>query len=184
MRHLVGVALTSFAITALSSFSGHPALAHAQTAEDGGRSMAPGAVADPPMRSGSRQTERSSMSPSSVGCTDESAGGPEPAPEPYDVDAPTSNVLIDLLIPTLVPILLGERQIDPGDATIILRWSVITNSAWFDTVAPYHPTQVGVYSDLGRRPANESATNGDMNTALMYSGARIMTWCAAASLSI
>jgi hypothetical protein len=41
--------------------------------------------------------------------------------------------------------------------------------AWFDTVAPYHPTAVGVYTRIARRPASESATNRNMNIAIFHS---------------
>jgi hypothetical protein len=44
---------------------------------------------------------------------------------------------------------------------------MLTN-AWFDATAPYHPTAVGVYSRLGRRPASESETNANMNVAILY----------------
>ncbi|GFJ87326.1 hypothetical protein Prum_009680 [Phytohabitans rumicis] len=41
--------------------------------------------------------------------------------------------------------------------------------AWFDTVAPYHPTAVGVYTRVARRPASESATNRNMNIGIFHS---------------
>ncbi|MDX1613492.1 MAG: vanadium-dependent haloperoxidase [Candidatus Promineifilaceae bacterium] len=47
-------------------------------------------------------------------------------------------------------------------------------TAWFDAVAPNHPTAVGAYSDLGRRPAAESATNENMNTAMFYAAYRVL----------
>ncbi len=40
--------------------------------------------------------------------------------------------------------------------------------AWFDAVAPYHPTAVGVHTRIGRRPARESATNRNMNIAVFH----------------
>jgi hypothetical protein len=40
--------------------------------------------------------------------------------------------------------------------------------AWFDAVAPYHPTAVGVYTRIGRRPASESATNRNLNIAIFH----------------
>jgi len=45
----------------------------------------------------------------------------------------------------------------------------ISAIAWFDTVAPYHPTAVGVYTRIPRRPASESATNRRMNIGIFHS---------------
>ncbi|PJE95970.1 hypothetical protein CUT44_19380 [Streptomyces carminius] len=48
------------------------------------------------------------------------------------------------------------------DATILLE------VPWFDAIAPYHPTAVGIFSDLGRRPRSEHTTR-NKNIAVMYS---------------
>ena len=55
-----------------------------------------------------------------------------------------------------------------------LRITTIITNAWFDGIAPYHSTAVGVYSRLGRRPPAESATNRNKNIALMYASYRVM----------
>ena len=69
---------------------------------------------------------------------------------------------------------LTER-ISTGDASVILRWSGMIHAAWFDAVAPYHPTAVGVYSDLGRRPEIEAETE-NIAVALLYNSHKILTW--------
>ena len=74
--------------------------------------------------------------------------------------------------PVIVPALLQTTS--ANDAPVILRNVVVVNNAWFDAIAPYHPTAVGVYSRLGRRPAGESATNRQKNTALIYASYRIL----------
>jgi len=89
----------------------------------------------------------------------------------FDFD--TGNAAIELVIPAIVPVLFAE--VAPGDATIVLRFTTLATNSWFDATAPYHPTAVGVYSDLGRRPASESLTNAQMNTALLYSSHRVLS---------
>lgn len=134
-----------------------------------------------------------------VGCDDGSDDAPEPRDQAYtegeqcvalfesDVSAlkanlPTAemsgydfdngNAAIELVIPNVVPVLF--QNVKPGDATIVLRFTTLLSNAWFDAVAPYHPTAVGVYSDLGRRPASESLTNAQMNVALLYASYRAL----------
>jgi hypothetical protein len=46
-------------------------------------------------------------------------------------------------------------------------------NAWFDAIAPYHPTAVGVYSRLGNRPTLER-TNRNRNIAVFYASYRIL----------
>src|SRR5215204_6012445 len=73
----------------------------------------------------------------------------------FDFD--TGNALFEVVGPVIVPAFLQTTA--PNDAPFILRNVVVVNNAWFDALAPYHPTAVGVYSRLGRRPPAESATN-------------------------
>ncbi len=58
--------------------------------------------------------------------------------------------------------------IGPMDATVLLWGSHKTQSAWFDAIAPYHPTAVGMYSRIPRRPASESVTNRNKNIAALH----------------
>ncbi|WP_051722720.1 vanadium-dependent haloperoxidase [Streptomyces albus] len=66
-----------------------------------------------------------------------------------------------------------RAAIEPSDATLIIRFSNLVAHSWFDAIAPYHPTAVGIHSDLGRRPASERATNKHRNVALMYATYRM-----------
>ncbi|NJP48227.1 vanadium-dependent haloperoxidase [Streptomyces sp. PRB2-1] len=59
-----------------------------------------------------------------------------------------------------------------SDASLVIRVTTILENAWFDAIAPYHPTCIGVYSNLGRRPASEGATNRNKNIALLYASYR------------
>ncbi|WP_331725837.1 hypothetical protein OG264_39405 (plasmid) [Streptomyces xanthophaeus] len=58
--------------------------------------------------------------------------------------------------------------IGPMDATVFLWTNRAAILAVFDALAPYHPTAVGIYSQIPRRPSSESATNRNMNIASVY----------------
>lgn len=87
----------------------------------------------------------------------------------FDFD--TGNAPIEVIIPTVIPTIFAN--VSPGDASLILRFTTLITNGWFDAVSPYHPTQIGIYSDLGRRPASESATNANMNVAIFYASYRV-----------
>ena len=60
-----------------------------------------------------------------------------------------------------------------GDATLVLRVTTLITNSWYDATAPYHPTAVGVYTHLGRRPEAE-ATTENINIALLYASFRVL----------
>jgi hypothetical protein len=91
---------------------------------------------------------------------------------PFDFD--TGNAAIEVVIPAAIPAILGTVSPGANDASLVLRITAIITTAWFDAIAPYHGTAVGVYSRLGRRPAAESATNRNKNVALIYASYRVM----------
>jgi hypothetical protein len=84
----------------------------------------------------------------------------------FDFD--TGNAAVEIVIPTVAPVIFSEVSPSGGDATLVLRITTMTTNAWFDATAPYHPTAVGVYTRLGRRPVEEIATNRNLNIALLY----------------
>ncbi|MEV7229069.1 DUF6851 domain-containing protein [Polymorphospora sp. NPDC051019] len=88
----------------------------------------------------------------------------EPQTSAFDLD--NGNAAIEIVIPAATGPLLST--LNPGDASLILRITTLTNNAWFDAIAPYHPMAVGVSSRLGRRPAAERATNRQRNIAILY----------------
>ncbi len=93
------------------------------------------------------------------------------AGQSFDFNA--GNAPIEVIIPTAVPLIQSSISSTGSDATIILRITTLATNAWFDAIAPYHPTAVGVYSRLGRRPASEGATNRARNIAILYATLRI-----------
>ncbi|HET6214169.1 MAG TPA: hypothetical protein VFE14_14995 [Micromonosporaceae bacterium] len=80
-----------------------------------------------------------------------------------EVIFPTANVVVRRLVSP-----------DAADATLILRLATLVENAWFDAIAPYHPTAVGIYSNLGRRPASEGVTNRNKNIAILYASYRML----------
>ena len=67
-----------------------------------------------------------------------------------------------------------EQDIGPRDVSIIIWIQAMLESAWFDALAPYHPTAVGVHSRIARRPAGESATNRNKNIAALYASYQVI----------
>jgi hypothetical protein len=91
--------------------------------------------------------------------------------ETFDFEG--GNAATDVVIPTAVPAIL--ETIGHGDASLILRYTAMTTNSWFDAIAPYHPTAVGVYSSLGRRPSSERATHRERNIAMFYASYRVLS---------
>jgi hypothetical protein len=93
-----------------------------------------------------------------------------PAEAQFNFD--TGNSGIEVIIPAVIPALAQTTTLN--DAPIILRHTTLITNAWFDAIAPYHPTAVGVYSRLGRRPPTEAATNRNKNIAMFYASYRLL----------
>jgi hypothetical protein len=78
----------------------------------------------------------------------------------------------EVVIPALLPPFLAT--VSSSDASLVLHMTVQLNNAWFDAIAPYHPTALGVASRLGRRPPSERATNRRRNIAMLYASHRVL----------
>jgi len=91
---------------------------------------------------------------------------------PFDFNS--GNAPVEVVIPRIVPVLYGFVSPTASDASLVLRITTLVTNSWFDAVVPYHPTAVGVYSRLGRRPASERATNSNMNIAVIYASYRVL----------
>lgn len=89
-----------------------------------------------------------------------------------DFDWDTGNVLEEVLLPATAQPL--EESIHGNDATIVIRLVMLLQTAWYEAIAPYHPTAVGVYFRPPRRPASEGATNRNKNIALLYASLRVL----------
>ncbi|MHA4819486.1 vanadium-dependent haloperoxidase [Streptomyces aculeolatus] len=85
-----------------------------------------------------------------------------------DFDMDTGNFIREVISRFQTSHPLYEDIVGPMDVTISQRYIHLSMISWFDAVAPYHPTAVGVYSRLGRRPSGESATNRNKNIAALH----------------
>src|SRR5829696_2019266 len=85
--------------------------------------------------------------------------------EGFDFD--TGNAFLEVTLPYAQRV-ISDRDIPaPSDASLGLRFTAVTSGSRFDAIAPYHPTAVGVYTNLGRRPVEER-TQRNKNIALLY----------------
>ena len=91
-----------------------------------------------------------------------------------DFDLDNGNAAIEIVIPTVAPVIFTEVSPSGGDATLVLRVTTLITNGWFDATAPYHPTAVGVYTRLGRRPPDELSTNRNLNIALLYASYQVL----------
>jgi hypothetical protein len=111
-----------------------------------------------------------------AGGTARAAAGlsPDPAAEqlpPFQFDFDNGNFIRDLITGGPAPL---EDAIGPMDASIYIWITSLVQISWFDALAPYHPTAVGVHSRIPRRPSGESATNRNKNIAGMYAGYQVV----------
>lgn len=102
------------------------------------------------------------------------ASGAAPAAGPQNFDWDKGNAAYSIVVVQGDPIM--QDFIDGSDASMVIRMTTLLENAWFDAIAPYHPTAVGIYSDLGRRPSSEAATNRYKNIALLYASYRVLSW--------
>jgi hypothetical protein len=93
-----------------------------------------------------------------------------PATAAAAFDLNTGNAAVEVVIPTVAPIIFSDVSPTGGDATLVLRFTTMTTNAWFDATAPYHPSAVGVYTRLGRQSED---TTRNINIAVLYSSFRV-----------
>ena len=91
-------------------------------------------------------------------------------------DMTHSNALHGVFVPHIAPYFRSQVSPRANDASVLFRYVQLMINAAFDAVAPYHPTAVGVYSRMPRRPAGQGAANLYPNIAVMYAGHRSMSY--------
>lgn len=91
-----------------------------------------------------------------------------------DFDFDNGNFIRDLVTTNVGGALPVESAIGPMDASIYIWITHLFQLAWFDALAPYHPTAVGLHSRIPRRPSGESATNRNKNIAGAYAGYQVL----------
>lgn len=90
----------------------------------------------------------------------------------YDFD--NGNASLEVVINAIPPEAISHVSPTLRDGSLVFRFTTLLTNAWYEASAPYHPTAVGVYSRLGRRPASESETNRNINVALIYASYQIL----------
>ncbi len=92
----------------------------------------------------------------------------------HEFDLTEGNAMHGVVIPHVAGWLRTEVSPRVNDASLVFRYVALLLNAAFDAVAPYDETAVGLYSRLGRRPAEESLNNLKPNAAVMFSIYRSM----------
>ena len=108
------------------------------------------------------------------GWADAVAAGPVRADSATPFDLDTGNAGVEVVIPEVIPVIFATMSPDGNDAPSVLRVTTMLTQAWFDAIAPYHPSAVGVSSRLGRRPATE-ATTRSRNVALLAASLPVLS---------
>ncbi|MFA1538327.1 vanadium-dependent haloperoxidase [Actinomadura monticuli] len=90
-----------------------------------------------------------------------------------DFDFDKGNAITDVLWSRVGHVIRTEVSAKGNDATLVFRIAAMAAVAQFDAIAPYRDRAVGLYSDLGRRPASEGATNRNKNIAILYASYRV-----------
>ena len=102
------------------------------------------------------------------------AGGPKQVPPPansFDLDA--GNAPAELIIPAVIPVIYRRMSPKGNDATLVLHVTTMLTNTSLGTIAPYHPTAVGVCSLHGRRPRSE-ATDRSRNLAILQASVPVL----------
>jgi hypothetical protein len=100
-----------------------------------------------------------------------STSNPPPA-QARSFDLDSRNAAVEVVIPAVIPVIYGFVSPTASDAPLVLRITTLLTNGWFDAIAPYHPTAVGVYSNLGRQPM--PPTNREKNIAILYASYRVL----------
>lgn len=87
-----------------------------------------------------------------------------PTMPPFNLD--TGNAPLQIVYPAILP---HNKDVSPTgmDATLIVDYTQLLEVAWFDSIAPFHPTAVGINSRIANRPAAER-TDRNRNIAVVY----------------
>ena len=82
------------------------------------------------------------------------------------IDLDNGMAIIDLIFPFGTKLVKKYVSPSTGDASLILRMNTITSNVWYDAVAPYHPTAVGIYTQHKHRMTEKN--NRGKNIAILY----------------
>lgn len=91
----------------------------------------------------------------------------------FAFDINTGYAPAEVVIPNAFQLLSTDVSKSGSDATLVLRHTAMLSNSWFDAVAPYHPTQVGVYSKITER--RSEVNNHDKNISVLYAAYRVLS---------
>jgi len=91
-------------------------------------------------------------------------------PDNFDIDKDMAPVLVAQTMGDAV-----RAAVSPfaSDASLVIRITVLMANSFFDAIAPYTETAVGIYSKLGRRPLHEHTVR-NKNIAVFYCSLRVL----------
>jgi hypothetical protein len=83
------------------------------------------------------------------------------------LDSSISNAVLQVIIPIGSEVVIDDISPNASDPSLLLRITAMSSNAWFDAIAPYHPTARGVYTNIANRPSSER-TDENRNIAMLY----------------
>jgi len=81
------------------------------------------------------------------------------------IDLDRANALLQAFYPRYDTV---SRTESLGRPTLTVDRAMLIELPFFDALSPYHPTAVGIFSNLGRRPVAEHTTR-NKNITVLYS---------------
>lgn len=92
-------------------------------------------------------------------------------------DASKGNAAIQVIIPYVDPVFFEDVTVHGGDPSILIRYTTLIVNSWFDAAAPYHPTAVGVFSNLPKQKPFNPEDNTSLNVAMTAASKVIADYC-------
>ena len=82
------------------------------------------------------------------------------------VDLENGMAMLDIIIPFFANVTTKYVSPSTADATLLLRITTLMINVFYDAVAPYHPTAVGIYTQHSHRLTEKN--NRGKNIATLY----------------
>ena len=93
------------------------------------------------------------------------------AKQHFDYD--DGNAPFEIIIPKVIPVIIDDVSPMASDPSLIFRITSLLTNSWFDAIAPYHPTAVGVYTRFEERQMD--LTNKNKNIAIFYASYQVLS---------
>lgn len=77
----------------------------------------------------------------------------------------------EIITRVIVSAILQDVSPRSSDPSLVFRVTTMLSLAWFDAIAPYHPTAIGIYTQHTHRLIEKNYRN--RNTAIIYAGYHI-----------